>query len=296
MPHPPASSDLPTLSVVTASLNRVNFLDATMRSVLDQGYPNLEYAVIDGGSTDGTVDVIRRYENRLTYWVSEKDNGHFDALNKGFARTRGEVMAFINSDDKYAPWAFDVVGEIFATFPEVQWLTSLYPIIWDARGRATRCRYTPGFSKRGFLRGEYLPRPNAYAPYWIQQESTFWRRSLWEKAGGRVDESLRIAGDFELWARFFEHADLYGVGTPLGGFRLHGDQLSSQHHEKYVQTCFDILTRHGGKPHGRITTKVMKSRVGRYLPRSIKRALDLDHKTRTIEHKGPQVGWVITES
>lgn len=289
------ATELPRISVVTACLNRANFLEDAMRSVLDQDYAGgVDYAVVDGGSTDGSVDIIRKYENRLAYWVSEKDNGHFHALNKGFAKTAGEVMAWLNSDDKYTPWAFDVVGEVFAQFPEVQWLTTLFPIIWDARGRATRCRYTPGFSRAGFMRGHYLPRPNAYAPYWIQQESTFWRRSLWEKAGGRVDDSIRIAGDFELWARFFEHAELYGVATPIGGFRVHGDQLSTQHLEKYVKLCVDILTRHGGRPHGKVATKVMKSRIGRYLPRSAKRLLDLDHPTKTIEHKGPGVGWVIT--
>ena len=111
-----------------------------------------------------------------------------------------------------------------------------------------------------------------------------------------MDESLRIAGDFELWARFFEHAELYGVSTPLGGFRVHGDQLSTQHLEKYVQICSDILARHGGKPHGAITTKVMRSRARRYLPRRVRRLLDVDHPAPTIEHKGPDVGWVITRA
>jgi hypothetical protein len=111
-----------------------------------------------------------------------------------------------------------------------------------------------------------------------------------------VDESIRIAGDFELWARFFEHAELYGVATPIGGFRVHGDQLSTQHLEKYVQLCTEILLRHGGKPHGALATKVLRSRAGRYLPRSLKRALGMDHRAKTIEHKGPQVGWVITET
>src|SRR3954463_8153147 len=154
----PTVADLPTISVVTATLNRANYLEEAMRSVLEQDYPRVEYVVVDGGSTEGSVELIRRYEHRLAWWCSERDEGHFDALNKGFARTSGEVMAWLNSDDKYTPWAFHVVGEIFATFPQVQWLTTLFPIIWDSRGLATRCKYTPGFSKQGFLRGEYLPR------------------------------------------------------------------------------------------------------------------------------------------
>src|SRR5215204_6083880 len=87
----------PTISVVTATLNRATFLEETIRSVLDQGYPNLEYVVIDGGSTDGSLEIIRKYESRLAHWVSEPDGGHFDALRKGFEKTTGDVMAFINS-------------------------------------------------------------------------------------------------------------------------------------------------------------------------------------------------------
>jgi glycosyltransferase involved in cell wall biosynthesis len=296
-PTPPpvtaTSTPLPRIAVVTASLNRMAFLDEAMRSVLDQGYPELEYAVIDGGSTDGTVDVIRKYADRLTYWVSEKDNGHFHALNKGFARTSGEVMAWINSDDKFTPWAFQVVGEIFAKFPQVEWLTTLFPLIWDGAGRATNCRYTDGFSREGFWRGEYLPREGAYAPYWIQQESTFWRRSLWEKAGGRVDDSLRIAGDFELWARFFKHADLYGVTTPLGGFRIHGDQFTGHAMDKYLQICERILTEHGGKRYGGFGTWLLGSRLSRYVPASVKRVLNLQHPRKLIVHQGAQRGWTI---
>jgi glycosyltransferase involved in cell wall biosynthesis len=285
----------PKISVVTATLNRATFLEDTIHSVLDQDYPNLEYILIDGGSTDGSLDIIRRYEHRLAHWVSEPDAGHFDALQKGFAQSTGDVMAFINSDDKFCPWAFSVVAEIFEKFPQVEWLTTLFPILWDAQGRATHCRATEGFSKQGFLRGQYLPgNHGAYAAHWIQQESTFWRRSLWEKAGGRV-ESGQVAGDFELWARFFQHADLYGVSTPLGGFRIHGDQITANQLAKYRVACADILARHGGRPHGPIASPLAKGRIGKYLPRSVKRLLGVDHPTKTIVHRGGGVGWTIRE-
>jgi glycosyltransferase involved in cell wall biosynthesis len=293
---PGDAADLPTISVVTASLNRVAFLEEAMRSVLDQNYPKLQYAVVDGGSTDGSVEIIRKYADRLAWWCSEKDAGHFDALNKGFARTDGEVMAFINSDDKYCPWAFAVVAEIFRQLPQVDWITTRHPIIWDRHGRAVLCKDTPGFSRRGFLRGEYLPgQPDAYASHWIQQESTFWRRSLWEKAGGNVDDSLRVAGDFELWARFFEHADLYAVATPLAGFRIHGDQFTGTQFDRYMKICLDILHRHGGRPHGKIASAARRSRLVRRVPNKWKAAMGLHNPGRQIYFDVGAQRWTIRD-
>src|ERR1044071_7135932 len=109
----------PKISIVTTSFNQAEWLEQCMRSVLDQNYPELEYFVMDGGSTDGSVDIIRKYADRLTGWVSEPDRGHMHALNKGFARATGDVLAWLNSDDKYCPWAFNVVGRIFSVLPEV---------------------------------------------------------------------------------------------------------------------------------------------------------------------------------
>ncbi len=245
----PDASSLPTISLVTPSFNQARFLEATIRSVLDQRYPKLEYVVVDGGSTDGSVEVIRNYQDRLAYWVSEADGGMYDGINKGFAHTGGEVMGWINSDDQLMPWTLQTVGELFARFPQTEWVTSLFPAALAEDGRLLNVRAADGYTREAFQRGAYLPGGNWFAEFHLQQEGTFWRRSLWNRCGGALDTSLKHAGDFELWARFFAAgAELDGVPLPLGGFRFHGRQKTALVMEEYFREARAALLRHGGHP------------------------------------------------
>jgi glycosyltransferase involved in cell wall biosynthesis len=221
----------PQISLVTPVFNSAKYIEQTIHSVLAQNYPNLEYFIIDGGSTDGTVDIIRKYESQISGWLSEPDNGMYDALNKGFARTSGEVMGWISATDQLHTGGLSVVGSVFRDLPEVEWITGR-PTGFNEEGMTTLVLDLPRWSRNRFLAG---------ANRYIQQESTFWRRTLWERAGSHMDASRRNGADFELWVRFFRHAKLYPVDALIGGFRSHGDSLGFQDvdashrtHDEYV--------------------------------------------------------------
>lgn len=220
-----------------------------IRSVLEQDYRALEYFIADGGSTDGSIEIVRRHEARLAGWVSERDGGQYAAVASGFARTGGEILGWLNSDDAYVPGALSIVGEIFAQFPQIQWLTTTRPLFRDALDRFVWCDALPGFSRGGLRAGEHLPMEGSVGSRFIQQESTFWRRGLWEKAGG-FDPEFPLAGDFALWARFFEHAELYGIETPLAGFRLHDGQKTDVRLAEYLHEAERALAKYGGARRG----------------------------------------------
>jgi glycosyltransferase involved in cell wall biosynthesis len=164
----------PKLTVITPSFNQGAFIERTIRSVLDQGYEPLEYLIVDGGSTDETVDVIRRYEDRIAWWVSESDDGQTDALNKGLRRATGAVVAYINSDDYYLPGAFEHVVRAFETAPEARWVVGA-------------CRFV---NADGSLRNVWTPElPGRRRQWWmldpwgVPQPSSFWRRELFAELG-----------------------------------------------------------------------------------------------------------------
>jgi glycosyltransferase involved in cell wall biosynthesis len=165
----------PRLTVITPSYNQAAFVERTLRSVLDQGYPDLEYFVVDGGSTDGSVEIIERYADRLAWWVSEADNGQTDALNKGLRRATGDIVAYINSDDYYLPGAFQTAVQTLADHPEALWMSGAARFV-DADGAVTEV-WKPVM-------------PAAPARYWlagtrwaVPQAATFWRRDCFERYG-----------------------------------------------------------------------------------------------------------------
>jgi glycosyltransferase involved in cell wall biosynthesis len=223
----------PKISLVTPVFNSARYLEATICSVLSQNYPNLEYVIVDGGSTDGTVDIIRGYEPNLHSWISEPDRGIYDALNKGFARSSGEIMGWINSSDLLHVRSLFAVGSVFRSFPEVQWITGR-PSGLNSEGMPVAILNLRRWARRPFLAG---------ANRYIQQESTLWRRSLWVNAGNGLDLAWGVPADFELWVRFFRHTKLYSVDALIGAYRSHSDALGLRHLEECHRIQDEIIEK-----------------------------------------------------
>jgi glycosyltransferase involved in cell wall biosynthesis len=223
----------PKISLVTAVFNGAEYLEATIRSVVEQRYPNLEYIVVDDGSTDGTAEIIRKHEGAVSCCIRQENQGLYAALNAGFARSTGEIMGWLNSSDLLQVNGLFTVGSVFAGLRDVEWITGRITKI-SATGMTIDVLPVRRWSRRRFLAG---------ANKHIQQESTFWRRSLWERAGGRLSTEYRAEGDFELWVRFFQHARLHSVNALIGGYRLHEGALSSSNMERYNRNCDEIAGR-----------------------------------------------------
>src|SRR5215216_964493 len=202
-------SSLPLVSIVTPSFNQARYLEATIQSVLSQDYPSIEYMVVDGGSNDGTVDIIKKYESKLAWWVSENDKGQTDAINKGFARANGEILAWLNSDDTYEPDAVSAAVKYLQQHTKVGMVYGNCNFI-NETGRV--------IGKFGSAQTSYRLLRQGYSH--IPQQTMFFRSSLWKQVGP-LDPSFYFAMDYDLWTRMAARSEIKYVPQTWANFRLH---------------------------------------------------------------------------
>ena len=221
--EPTTPSGWPRITIVTPSFNQARYLEESINSVLEQNYPNLEYMVIDGGSTDGSVDVIRKYQHRLSYWVSERDGGQTHALNKGFSRATGEILAYLNSDDYYLPGALASVANYLRVHPDVALVHG-------------RCRVVDVAGTKIGERFGAITRYDEILDLWdvwwkgrnFVQPEVFWTKSIADRVGPFREELFWVM-DYEYWARILRAGGKVGsLDTELASFRMQPNQKSTQ--------------------------------------------------------------------
>jgi glycosyltransferase involved in cell wall biosynthesis len=206
----------PKVSVITPSFNQAQFLERTIHSVLDQGYPNLEYIIIDGGSTDGSVDIIRKYADRLTYWVSEQDRGQAHAINKGLVQATGDWVAWQNSDDIFYSGCFDQLAHAAKRYPVADLIIGNINLIDTTDGVIRDIKYVRPTYRSLLAEGMVLT-----------NQAAFWRRDLHARIG-YLNETLDCGFDFEWFLRVLEHGSgAAHVKATWGALRLHEDTKTS---------------------------------------------------------------------
>lgn len=237
------------VSIVTPSFNQARFLEKTIQSVLMQDYPELEYFVIDGGSNDGSREIIQKYAGRLAGWVSEPDRGQTDAINKGFGMARGDVLAWLNSDDTYQPGAVREAVAYLQAHPEVAMVygdTSFIDeddrVIGKFPARQTNYR---------LLRQGYVH---------IPQQAAFFRTDLWRQVGP-LDPSFYFAMDYDLWVRLAARGPLVYHPRPWANFRLHGSGKTIAADDRCWPEMLRVHLRDGGSRFSIIYAKYILRRL-----------------------------------
>ena len=229
-----ALSAIPKVSIITPSFNQGQFLEAAIQSVLGQTYSNIEYIVVDGGSKDQSAEVIKIYRSRLAWWVSEKDRGHADALNKGFAHATGEILAWLNSDDVYFPNAVAEAVSVLHSHPEVGMVYGDAQLI-DEAGKVVGQFASRQTDYRRMLRGSVH----------IPQATTFFRADLWRQVGP-LDLSLFFSFDYDLWVRLAKVSQLLYVPGNWAQFRIHEAGKTIVNDDRCYPDMLRVQRREGG--------------------------------------------------
>jgi glycosyltransferase involved in cell wall biosynthesis len=246
---PSGKGDPPLVTIVTPSYNQAEFLEETIRSVLEQDYPRIEYIVMDGGSTDGSLEILRRYEDRLSYWTSAPDLGQTDAINKGFALAKGEILAWLNSDDTYRPGAVSEAVDFLRSHPEVGMVYGVAYYV-DAGGKILG-RFPMGqISYRSLRRGANT----------IAQQAAFFRASVWRLVGP-LDPSFYYAMDWDLWVRIAAVTPIVFHPRPWANFRLHGGSKSLTAASRCWPEMIRVHFRRGGSVFSVIYAKYLLRRL-----------------------------------
>ena len=231
-------SHWPKISIVTPSYNQGQFLEETIRSVLLQGYPNIEYIIIDGGSSDNSVEIIQKYEPWLAYWVSERDPGQAAAINSGFTHATGSVFAWINSDDYYERNAFSVAGRYFNHLNESFILLGAGNVV-DEFGNFIERRCPTKVDRKLLVEWRLK-----WRDHWFMQQSCFWPAAVWRACGG-VEEQFELLFDYDLWFKFLRHADFRCTDDVLATMRYYSNTKTMMLRNRSQAEFALVYARHG---------------------------------------------------
>lgn len=239
------------ISIVTPSYNQGSYIEDTIVSVLDQGYPNLEYIVIDGGSTDSSIDVIKKYQKHFSYWVSEKDTGQSNAINKGFSRATGEIYGWLNSDDRLESGALDLVAKEFHEHPEAGVFVG-HGRKADVSNNTVYYKEPGDLSFEGFC--QWMDGGN------FMQPSCFFRKEAWEQAGP-LDESIHIALDVDLWLKMARNHKFQAIDHLLSTALVHEDAKTTAFVNRMKVDCALVIARAGGDKYVRKIMEEMADKL-----------------------------------